>query len=217
MSFALYTDGSAIPNPGDCGCGAVLVDSKGNIVWTLSEYLGKGTNNIGELTAILRGCQRALELNITSFCIFSDSELCVDLVKGTKTTTKEHLNLILKPILVAKRTLKFEIEWIKAHADHTWNEYADKLANNAAKKQLPPTASSTATAMPSSSHALGSSRDSHSHSHSTSQGDKLYLKCSFNEKDQVKQMGARWDPDKKSWWVKDDAGGQSRKQFSKWL
>jgi len=115
--------------------------------------------------------------------------------------------------LVAKRTLKFEIEWIKAHADHTWNEYADKLANNAARKQP----LSSASAQPTQPTSSNSHSHSASHGESQSNTSKLYLKCSFNEKDQVKQMGARWDPDKKSWWVKDDASGQSRKQFAKWL
>ena len=84
--YSLYTDGSAIPNPGPCGAGAVLIDLDDNILWTLSEYLGEGTNNIGEITAILRGCQRFSEMNLDgeTLKIYTDSELCVNLINGIK-------------------------------------------------------------------------------------------------------------------------------------
>ena len=99
--YTLYTDGSAIPNPGPCGAGGVLIDSTEKVLWTLSEYLGDGTNNVGELTAILRGLQRFSELDLDgeTLEIFSDSELSVTLVNGTKQTKKPHLLKILEPIL----------------------------------------------------------------------------------------------------------------------
>ena len=104
--YTLYTDGSAIPNPGPCGAGAVLIDSSEKILWTLSEYLGEGTNNVGELTAILRGLQRFSEMDLDgeSLEIFSDSELSVTLINGTKQTKKPHLLKILEPILEFKTT-----------------------------------------------------------------------------------------------------------------
>lgn len=44
---------------------------------------------------------------------------------------------------------------------------------------------------------------------------KLYLKVSFSEKDNVKALGARWDIDKKKWYVSDIAC--NREKFSKWI
>ena len=140
MLFTMTVSLSKCPTIGDesfvpCGAGAVLIDSSEKILWTLSEYLGEGTNNVGELTAILRGLQRFSEMDLDgeSLEIFSDSELSVTLINGTKQTKKPHLLKILEPILEFKTTknIKFTISWVKAHAENKWNNYADTLANSA--------------------------------------------------------------------------------------
>ncbi|MDB4988526.1 MAG: Ribonuclease, partial [Myxococcaceae bacterium] len=46
-----YTDGACSGNPGPAGLGAVLLDH--GVRRELSEFLGIGTNNVAELTAIL--------------------------------------------------------------------------------------------------------------------------------------------------------------------
>jgi hypothetical protein len=45
--------------------------------------------------------------------------------------------------------------------------------------------------------------------------EKLYLQVSFSEKDNVKALGARWDIDKKKWYVSDTTF--NREKFSKWI
>lgn len=45
--------------------------------------------------------------------------------------------------------------------------------------------------------------------------EKLYLQVLFSEKDIVKRLGARWDIDKKKWYVSDTSF--NREQFSKWI
>src|SRR5512135_1031349 len=47
----VWTDGACTGNPGPAGLGVVIVD--GERKTEISEYLGEGTNNIAELTAIL--------------------------------------------------------------------------------------------------------------------------------------------------------------------
>jgi ribonuclease HI len=189
MPCTLYTDGSAIPNPGKSGCGAVLVaEDDVTVLWTLSEYLGEGTNNTGEMTAILRGCQRADELGMTKVTIYTDSELSVQLVSGTKRTTKPHLKKILDRILSIRNTVNYEIRWVKGHNKHKWNEYADALANKAVKQQQD-------VQIP--------------------MENNLVLKCSFEEKEEVKKLGARWDANKKTWWAPDTT--QNRSLFARWI
>jgi ribonuclease HI len=195
--YSLYTDGSAIPNPGPCGCGAVLIDESENVLWTLSEYLGLGTNNVGEMTAILRGCQHFVSLELDGdLTIYSDSELSVNLINGIKKTKKEHLAKILERILEVKQKRPFKIEWVKAHANVKWNEFADKLADLAVTGAKLDTVQAQATT-------------------NEVAGDKIYIKTSFAEKDKVKALGARWDPAKKSWWVQDTPDNQAT--FSKWI
>jgi ribonuclease HI len=226
--YTLYTDGSAMPNPGPCGAGAVLFDTDENIIWTLSEFLGQGTNNIGELTAILRGLQRYCELDLDAepLNIYSDSELSVTLINGTKTTKKPHLLKILEPILELKNKLQITVMWVKAHGTNKWNNYADILANNAVSQAnisivdainainainsndanihvSTSTSTSTSTSVTSSAQSLLNSKP------------RILLSCSFKEKDKVKSLGARWDPGSKSWWVEDKP--ENQETFAKWI
>lgn len=208
MSFSLYTDGSAQPNPGPCGCGAVMLDPHGEIVWTLSEFLGEGTNNIGELFAILRGVSRAMEMGVTILHVHSDSELSVQLLKGEKQTKKEHLMYLVQRIqklLLKKTSMQVEFSWVKAHVGHKWNEMADRLANAAlpgSTTNLPPISRAPLTTNPNAKVA-------------TDDSSRILLRCSFAEKDEVKNLGARWDPSQKSWWVADTP--EHRAKFSKWI
>lgn len=213
--YSLYTDGSAIPNPGPCGAGAVLINSSDKIMWTLSEYLGEGTNNVGELTAILRGLQRFSEMDLDgeTLEIFSDSELSVTLINGTKQTKKPHLLKILDLILEFKtqKQIAFNISWVKAHADNKWNNYADNLANSAVSNSSgsfavqPVQTATTPTTTPTAFPKIGTTTDR----------PRLLLSCSFKEKDKVKSLGARWDPETKSWWVEDKP--ENQETFAKWI
>ena len=45
-------------------------------------------------------------------------------------------------------------------------------------------------------------------------GGKTYLKVPFAEKDAVKQLGARWDPVIKMWYVPE---GGKLENFAEWL
>lgn len=215
--YTLYTDGSAIPNPGPCGAGAVLIDADENIIWTLSEYLGQGTNNIGELTAILRGLQRYSELDLDAepLNIYSDSELSVTLINGTKTTKKPHLLKILEPIIELKNKLQITVMWVKAHSTNKWNNYADTLANNSVNYSN----SSSVDAINATS-AINATDDTISTASSSVQSllnskPRILLSCAFKEKDKVKSLGARWDPGSKSWWVEDKP--ENQETFAKWI
>src|SRR6185503_18224067 len=55
-ALIVYTDGACTGNPGPMGLGVVILDGRERK--EVSEFLGHGTNNIAELTAIVR----ALEL-----------------------------------------------------------------------------------------------------------------------------------------------------------
>ena len=43
--------------------------------------------------------------------------------------------------------------------------------------------------------------------------NKIYINCKFNEKDEVKNLGARWDSDNKKWYF---VGIENSYIFSKW-
>lgn len=47
--------------------------------------------------------------------------------------------------------------------------------------------------------------------------NRVYLQSSFEEKDQVKQAGARFDGNEKKWWVTQEQINQDPEKFEKWL
>jgi len=58
-AWIAYTDGACSGNPGPAGSGVVLIAPGGKMHEGL-EYLGEATNNVAELTAILRAVEWAL-------------------------------------------------------------------------------------------------------------------------------------------------------------
>ena len=132
----VFTDGSAIPNPGPGGWGAVYVKD-GEVVAEQHGHDPDTTNNRMELRAL----QAALELvpEGTPARIHTDSNLAVRTItewaagwakRGwvRKTGPVENLDLV-RPLYEAFRDRpELELVWIKAHAGNRWNEYADALA-----------------------------------------------------------------------------------------
>ena len=133
----VFTDGSAVPNPGPGGWGAVLVQDD-EILAEAHGHDPDTTNNRMELTALIHGIDLIPENQPQ--IIFSDSNLAVRTVnewapgweaRGWKRKTGPVENLDLVKELVSKLRSRPEVEvrWIKAHVGFRWNEYADELAN----------------------------------------------------------------------------------------
>ncbi|HWM88664.1 MAG TPA: ribonuclease H [Kofleriaceae bacterium] len=128
-AIIIYTDGACHGNPGPMGIGIVTLDRGERR--EVSEYLGEGTNNIAELTAILR----ALELVPESerkrpVLVHSDSAYALGLISlGWK--AKKNVELVeslrrLTAQFPALRTIK-----VAGHAGVSENERCDQLANAA--------------------------------------------------------------------------------------
>jgi ribonuclease HI len=132
----VFTDGSADPNPGPGGWGAVYVIG-GRVIDEACGHERDTTNNRMELTAILHGVE--LVPKGTPATVYSDSRLAVDTItkwapgwarNGWRRKTGPVQNLDLVQALYERVSDRPEIEvlWIKAHAGSRWNEYADALA-----------------------------------------------------------------------------------------
>ncbi|MCA9610919.1 MAG: ribonuclease HI, partial [Myxococcales bacterium] len=81
-AIVVYADGACSGNPGPAGLGVVVVD--GDAREELSEYLGRGTNNIAELTGILRAAEKLRERE-APIRIYTDSKYSIGvLTKGWK-------------------------------------------------------------------------------------------------------------------------------------
>ena len=120
----IYTDGACSGNPGPCGIG-VVYDANGRRK-ELSEFLGQGTNNIAELTAILRAAE-AVENPDFAVNIYTDSQYAIGVLsKGWKAKANQELVALTKQAL--SRLSKVQLHYVRGHAGVELNERADELA-----------------------------------------------------------------------------------------
>jgi len=140
----VFTDGSADPNPGPGGWGAVYVVD-GQVQDQAHGHEQQTTNNRMELTAIIHGMD--LVPKGTPARIYTDSKLAVDTLtlwaagwkqRGWKRRTGpvENLDLVQQAYEQLQRRPELSIEWIKAHSGLRWNEYADSLSTAYRRDEL---------------------------------------------------------------------------------
>jgi ribonuclease HI len=140
----VFTDGSATPNPGPGGWGAVYVVA-GTVIDQAYGSAEHTTNNRMELEAIHHGIE--LVPRGTPATVYSDSNLAVRTVvewaagweqRGWKRKTGPVENLdLVRPLYEALRERpEIDVRWIKAHAGNRWNEYADSLATAYARPDV---------------------------------------------------------------------------------
>lgn len=133
----VFTDGSAEPNPGPGGWGAVYVVD-GEIVAEEHGHHPATTNNRMELSALIAATR--MVPRDKKAVIYTDSELCVKSItiwarawKAKGWTKKggpiKNLDLVQELYEAFHSHPGLKLEWIKAHAGSRWNEYADSLAS----------------------------------------------------------------------------------------
>ena len=94
----------------------------------LSEYLGVATNNVAELTAILRAVE-ALEVDLP-LVVHTDSQYAIGvLTKNWKPKANQELIQRIKQRMQTVRRL--ELVYVPGHAGVSLNERADELARAA--------------------------------------------------------------------------------------
>ena len=121
-----YTDGACSGKPGPAGLGAVILDTGERI--ELSEYLGEATNNIAELSGILRVLQTVNKQR--GAVIHTDSQYAIGVLqKGWK--AKANKQLIEQLLAELRRPGSVKLVYVKGHAGVPLNERADELARQA--------------------------------------------------------------------------------------
>jgi ribonuclease HI len=128
----IYTDGACTGNPGPAGIGVVLL-YRGHRK-ELSEYLGHGTNNVAELTAVLRGLQAVKDPTLpVDVCLDSAYSIGV-LVQGWKAKANQHLIAAIHREMARFRDLR--LVKVEGHAGVRENERADELAREAVSRGM---------------------------------------------------------------------------------
>ncbi|MCG8556661.1 MAG: ribonuclease HI [Proteobacteria bacterium] len=122
-----YTDGACSGNPGPAGLGVVLLD--GGARHELSEYLGRATNNVAELSAIVRAVQ-AVAGSRRPVRIYTDSRYAIGvLTKGWR--AKANITLIARAKAELERLPDVRLLHVPGHVGVELNERADELARRA--------------------------------------------------------------------------------------
>jgi len=120
----LFVDGAADLHTKTSGLGGVFYRD-GEELYTFSEFFGDATNNEAEYSALIRGLEIALELNITRIHIFADSQLVVNQLNGEFKV--KHENMI--PLHARASNLLSEFEsWEVNHIPRDENKVADKFS-----------------------------------------------------------------------------------------
>lgn len=126
-SIIAYTDGACSGNPGPAGLGMVVLDGRDRT--ELSEFLGTATNNIAELTAVLRALEHVAD-PARPIVVHTDSKYAIGvLTQGWK--AKANQELITKIRAELARHKQVRLQYVPGHAGVSLNERADQLAREA--------------------------------------------------------------------------------------
>jgi len=131
--YSLYTDGASRGNPGHAGAGVVIIDPKGKVICKRAVYLGKKTNNEAEYLALILGLNEVCRRCLKEICIFLDSNLIVNQIKGVFSVKAPNLiPLHLKVRQLLRKVPKYDIFYIRREK----NRLADRLANLGIDREL---------------------------------------------------------------------------------
>ena len=138
--ITIYTDGSALGNPGPGGYGIVLIS--GPHRKELSQGYRLTTNNRMELMAVCVALE-ALKFDGSEVTIYSDSKYVVDAVmKGwvfgwerKMFSGKKNPDLWIRFLRVYRRH-RVRFVWVKGHAGHPYNERCDSMAQAESAKYV---------------------------------------------------------------------------------
>jgi ribonuclease HI len=134
--LVIRTDGAARGNPGPASLGAALIDgSRADALSptappdaTISEALGRQTNNVAEWTGVVRALELAQRLGAEEVDLLLDSKLIVEQLHGRWRVKDAKLQPLWAE---AKAMLAGFRRWSAKHVPRAQNSTADRLANEA--------------------------------------------------------------------------------------
>ena len=92
----IFTDGASQGNPGPAAIGAIIKDEQGRLITSMSQPIGRTTNNQAEYRAVIAALENAIRLGAKQVDMRSDSELVVRQINGRYRVK----NATLKPGIV---------------------------------------------------------------------------------------------------------------------
>ncbi len=132
--LVLMVDGASRGNPGPSAIGVVVKDARAQVVKEISEYIGKGTNNVAEYRALIRALEEAKALGARSVEIRSDSELLVSQLQGNYKVKSPDLGPLYLDVVGLLRDFD---RYAVVKIPRGENAAADALANRAIDLAVP--------------------------------------------------------------------------------
>ena len=127
-SVIIFTDGAAVPNPGPAGIGATIKDEQGRLINSISQSIGRTTNNQAEYRAVIAALENAIKLGASHVDMRSDSELLVRQINGQYRVK----NASLKPLYQKVKQLQSQFASFNIkHIPGVENTEAHNLAGRA--------------------------------------------------------------------------------------
>ena len=127
----IHADGASLGNPGPAAIGATIKSEQGRLITTISQRIGRTTNNQAEYRAIIAALEKAIELGAKQVDIRLDSQLVVRQIKVEYRVK----NAALKPLYQQVKHLLSLLEGFTiTHIPRQQNTEADRLANIALKQ-----------------------------------------------------------------------------------
>jgi ribonuclease HI len=121
MKLEAYIDGGSRGNPGEAGIGVHFPG-----VVRIAEYLGTGTNNFAEYSALLTALRYAVFARCDELQVYADSELVVKQIRGEYQVKNENIRPLHSTAL---RWIRLIPRFSISHVRREENKEADKLAN----------------------------------------------------------------------------------------
>jgi ribonuclease HI len=128
LPWVIYCDGSALPNPGRMGLGAVFTEPDGTR-HTLSQATHRtGCNNEAELRALMVALQQLQKRGATALLVYSDSSVLVEQLGAANAKPIARLAALFDEARALLNSFEqASLQWIPGHR----NGEADALARAA--------------------------------------------------------------------------------------
>lgn len=128
----VYADGSCKPtNPGPAGAGFVVIED-GKVTNEVGIFLGDGTNNIAEISALKYALKflKSKNMNDEEILIKTDSQYVIGIFsKAWK--AKANIELIEETKIILSDFSNISFEWVKGHSKEKYNDLVDLAAKKA--------------------------------------------------------------------------------------
>ena len=121
----IYIVGASRGNPGDSGIGILF---KNNEQYNFKKYIGIGTNNNAEYTALITALEIALNSKLLKLIVHTDSMLVANQINGSWKVKDPEIRILFSK---AKKLIEKLEDFSITHIRREYNSEADLLANEA--------------------------------------------------------------------------------------